>query len=132
MIKKLPFTIRKNSLCQNVILCCDFLVVNNIFEDGFHTQDLKRPSLLHQCKRSYVLNDNDLTSWDCMLLALYSCRMMTSHSLRVGGRGGCDWLHWIIRGCREVMNPALASEGFSILPAVGAAEEFDLVSLHLL
>lgn len=67
-----------------------------------------------------------------MLLALYSCRMMTSHSFRVGGRGGCDWLHWIIKGCREVMKPALASEVPSIFTAVGAAEESDLVSLHLL
>lgn len=30
------------------------------------------------------------------------------------------------------MKPALASEGPSILTAVGAAEESDLVSLHLL
>lgn len=79
-----------------------------------------------------MLNNYDITSWDCMLLALYSCRMMTSHSIRVGGRGGSDWLRWIIKGCREVMKPALASEEPFILTAVGAVEEFDLVSLHLL
>lgn len=42
MIKKLPFTISKNSLGQKVILCSDFLVENNVFEDSFHTQDLRR------------------------------------------------------------------------------------------
>jgi len=36
-MKKLPFTICKQSFGQNVILSSDFLVENNVFENSLHT-----------------------------------------------------------------------------------------------
>ncbi len=76
---------------------------------------LNSATLESKCFLTFIVGWWALTSWDCRLLALYSCRMMTSHSCSVGGRGGWEALLWIRRGCKEVMSPPFTSGPWSCL-----------------